>query len=242
MKRQLLDAVLEAQRAGRPAALVTDMDTGQQTLVSPADGQWAQRGDLGLDAEVLAQVEEALAADRSGIVEQGESRRFIQVFNPALRLILVGAVHIAQPLSAMAALAGYAVTVVDPRSAFATPERFPGVTLNGDWPDEAMAVLKPDPRTAVVTLTHDPKLDDPALAAALRSRCFYLGALGSRKTHAKRLDRLAAEGFVPSELTRIRGPVGLDIGAVSPAEIAVSILAEMTQALRGGPKHAAGRA
>jgi xanthine dehydrogenase accessory factor len=133
----------------------------------------------------------------------------------------------------MAALAGYAVTVIDPRSAFATEERFPGVTLSTEWPDEAFATLRPDRRTAVVTLTHDPKIDDPALIAALRSEAFYIGALGSRRTHAARLGRLKEEGFGDIELQRILGPVGLDIGAVSPAEIAVAILAEITAVLRG---------
>jgi xanthine dehydrogenase accessory factor len=147
-------------------------------------------------------------------------------------MIVVGAVHIAQPLAAMAALAEYAVTIVDPRQAFATQERFPGVALVGDWPDAALRALAPDARTAVVALTHDPKLDDPALAAALRSPAFYVGALGSRKTHAARIERMRAHGFSDAELTRIHAPVGLDLGARSPAEIAVSILAEVTQRLR----------
>ena len=152
--------------------------------------------------------------------------------NPAPRLIIIGAVHISQALAPMAAMAGYAVTVVDPRRAFATEDRFPGVTLNGEWPDEAMVKLAPDVRTAVVTLTHDPKLDDPALSAALKSPSFYIGALGSKKTHAARLGRLTKAGFTDADLGRIHGPAGLDIGAKSPAEIAVSVLAQLTAARR----------
>jgi xanthine dehydrogenase accessory factor len=155
------------------------------------------------------------------------------VQNPPLRLIIVGAVHIAQTLAPMAALAGYAVTIIDPRRAFATDARFPDVTLIGEWPDEFMATMTLDRRTAVVTLTHDPKLDDPALQTALKSDAFYIGALGSKRTHAARLGRLRSAGFGDGDCARIRGPVGLDIGALSPAEIAVSILAQITQVLRG---------
>ena len=158
---------------------------------------------------------------------------FVQVFNPPLRLIVVGAVHIAQQLAPQAALAGYDVTVVDPRGAWATAERFPGIRLNSDWPDAALAALAPDGRTAVVTLTHDPKLDNPALATALASQAFYIGALGSRRTHAQRCERLAEAGWDATAVGRIHGPVGLAIGAKSPAEIAVAILAQMTQVLRG---------
>ncbi len=149
--------------------------------------------------------------------------------------MIVGAVHIAQSLAPMAAMAGFDVTVVDPRRAFATADRFPGVKLRHDWPDEAMAELVPDVRTAVVTLTHDPKLDDPALIAALRAPVFYIGALGSRKTHAGRLKRLAEAGFGEADFARIHGPAGLDIGAKSPAEIAVSVLAQLTAARRNRP-------
>ena len=159
-------------------------------------------------------------------------RAFLQVFNPPLRLMVIGAVHIAQALAPMASLAGYHVTVVDPRRAFATDSRFPDVAMTQDWPDEAMTALAPDRRTAVVALTHDPKLDDPGLDVALRSEAFYIAALGSRRTHAGRLERLAELGHDAATLARIHGPAGLDIGAVSPAEIAVSVMAEMTRALR----------
>ncbi|MEL7239485.1 MAG: XdhC family protein, partial [Planctomycetota bacterium] len=158
--------------------------------------------------------------------------RFFQPFNPPLRLHVVGAVHIAQPLSQMAAQLGYAVTLIDPRASFAREERFSGLHIVTEWPDDALAELGIDPRTAVVTLTHDPKLDDPALSAALKSEAFYVGALGSRRTHAARRRRLAEEGFDDSALDRIHGPVGLSIGARSPGEIAVSIMAQITEVLR----------
>ena len=157
------------------------------------------------------------------------------VRNPPARIVIIGAVHITQTLAPMATLAGYAVTIVDPRGAFATSDRFPGVTLSQDWPDEALEALQPDARTAIVTLTHDPKLDDPALAVALRSPAFYIGALGSKKTHAARLVRLRAQGFTEPDCARIHGPAGLDIGARSPAEIALSVLAQLTAARRQKP-------
>ncbi len=225
MKRATLEAILAARHAKRPAALVTDFRSGLQSIVYPDE----ITGDLDLAEESVAAARGALAHDRSGRIEDGGAALFVQVFNPPARLIVVGAVHIAQPLAPMAALAGYAVTVVDPRGAFATDRRFPGVSLTDDWPDQALAALAPDRRTAVVTLTHDPKLDDPALVAALRSEAFYIGALGSRRTHAARLERLREAGFDDTELARIHGPVGLSIGARSPAEIAVSILAQITE-------------
>ena len=146
-------------------------------------------------------------------------------------MVIVGAVHIAQPLSRMASVAGYDVTVIDPRTSFATDERFPGMTLNNEWPDDGMRALDPDRRTAVVTLTHDPKLDDPGLEVALKSDAFYVGALGSRKTHSSRVERLSEAGFSAAEIAKIHAPVGLAIGSVSPAEIAVSILAQITEVL-----------
>lgn len=169
--------------------------------------------------------------DRSGMEEDG---RFLCIHNPPLRLAVIGAVHIAQALLPMARLAGYDPVLIDPRGAFASASRFPGETLVEDWPDEALAALAPDARTAIVTLTHDPKLDDPAIRVALRSGCFYLGCLGSKKTHARRVERLQAAGFTEAEIARIHAPVGLDIGARTPAEIAVSVLAQITQVLRTG--------
>lgn len=169
--------------------------------------------------------------DRSGMEEDGET--FVAVHNPPLRLICVGAVHIAQALVPMARIAGYDPVLIDPRDAFAASDRFPGETILDDWPDEAVAKLGLDARTALVLLTHDPKLDDPALQAALAAECFYIGALGSKRTHAKRVERMLAAGFSDTQIGRIHGPIGLDIGAAGPAEIAVSVLGEMTAVLRG---------
>jgi xanthine dehydrogenase accessory factor len=208
------------------------LKSGQQSFIEGTE----TLGDLTLDAPTIAAVRKAVTEDRNATVETAQGQVFIEVFNPRLRCIIVGAVHIAQPLARMAALTGYLVTVVDPRTAFASDERFPDVSLSTDWPDEALEKLRPNRRTAIVTLTHDPKLDDPALAAALRSDAFYIGALGSKKTHAARLKRLIPMGFDEAALARIHGPVGLDIGAVSPAEIAVSIMAEITRVLRGEPQ------
>ena len=229
MKRAILDRLLKDRAAKHAVVLVTELQSGTQALVYPQE----VFGDLALDSDALGRVRQILEADESGTVELGGKRLFLQVQNPPLRLVIVGAVHIAQTLAPMAALAGYSVTIIDPRRAFATDARFPDVKLIGEWPDEAMATMKLDRRTAVVTLTHDPKLDDPALQTALKADVFYIGALGSRKTHSARLSRLKAAGFSDAESTRIHGPVGLDIGALSPAEIAVSILAQVTAVLRG---------
>lgn len=232
MKRRVFDALRRVQADRLSAALVTDLGSGLQTLVT----EETQEGDAALEEEFLPQVRAAMARDKSGILEFYDGRFFVNVLNPPLRMVIIGAVHIAQALAPMASLAGYDVTVVDPRRAFATDERFPHIRLNGDWPDEALEAMRPDRRTAVITLTHDPKLDDPALIEALSSPAFFIGSLGSRKTHAARLERLQAQGVEKSLLSRISGPVGLDIGAMTPAEIAISILAEVTQALRGGQR------
>ena len=236
MKRAILQALRAARADKRPVALVTNLQTGRQALL---DGDEVT-GELTLGGVVLSRVERALAEDRSGTIE--DTSLFVQVFNPPLRMIVVGAVHIAQALVPMAALAGYDVTVVDPRRAWATDARFPDVAPVTDWPDEALEALAPDRRTAVVMLTHDPKLDDPALAVALRSPAFYVGALGSTRTHAKRLDRLRETGLEDAQLARIHGPIGLAIGAKSPAEIALAILAQATQVLHGVPPLVAARA
>jgi xanthine dehydrogenase accessory factor len=229
MKPEILDRLIEDRARKRPVVLVTELASGAQALVYPDEAV----GELVLDRDALGIARRALTADESGTAETGGKRYFLHVQNPALRLILVGAVHISQALAPMAALAGYAVTVIDPRRAFATDARFPGLTLIAEWPDEAMARMTLDRRTAVVTLTHDPKLDDPALETALKSDVFYVGALGSKRTHAKRLERLKEAGLSDAQCARIHGPVGLDIGALSPAEIAVSILAQITAVLRG---------
>lgn len=228
MKRKILDALQAARAARRPVALVTDLASGEQALLESGE----VLGDLTLADDALAAAMKLLDRDSSQAIDIGNRRVFVHVYNPPSRLIIVGAVHIAQALAPMASLMGYAVTIVDPRRAFATDARFPTVTLSDDWPDEAMEKLSPDRRTAVVTLTHDPKLDDPALAVALKSPAFYIGSLGSRRTHASRLQRLTALGFSETELARIRGPVGLSIGAITPAEIAVSILGQITEARR----------
>jgi len=237
MKRILLDRLLAARAAKRPAALVTDLTTARQALFSDSK----LSGDLGLSDDRVAALQAAMAADRSGTLE-GDDNLFVRVFNPPLRMIVVGAVHIAQVLVPMSVLAGYEVIVVDPRQAWATADRFPDVRLTTEWPDQALEGLDLDRRCAVVTLTHDPKLDDPALAVALRSEAFYIGALGSKRTHAKRLARLKQEGFGDAELASIRGPVGLAIGAEGPAEIAISILAQMTQVLHAAESAGTARA
>jgi xanthine dehydrogenase accessory factor len=226
MKHETLLALNEARRANRAIVRAADLATGEERLVDPHMDKSA----LGLAAA------DAARSDRSSSVEIEGRTWFLSVFNPPLDLAIVGAVHIAQPLAQMAAATGYGVRVIDPRTSFATPERFPGVRLSHDWADEALAKEPLGPRSAIVALTHDPKLDDPALIAALNSNCFYVGALGSKKTQAGRQARMRAQGFGDEALARIHGPVGLNIGARSPAEIAISILAEMTQTLRVSSK------
>ncbi len=191
---------------------------------------WERR--VSSEHDLLADAVDArMRADKSGM-EDGDW--FIAIHNPPLRMIVVGAVHIAQALLPMARACGYDPTLIDPRGAFGATARFPGEVINDEWPDAAMAALHPDARTAVVTLTHDTKLDDPALLAALGSPAFYIGCLGSTRTHARRLDRLRAAGVTEAQIARLKAPVGLDIGAKSPAEIAVSIMAQITQTLRTG--------
>jgi xanthine dehydrogenase accessory factor len=231
LKRSTLERLLTLSRAGTPVALVTQFATGAQALVT----RQTVEGDLTLGPEVAAQVVQAIDADRSGTLEVAGGAAFMEVWNPRPRLLIIGAVHTAQALVPLARLAEYEVTIIDPRSAFASAERFPDIALRNDWPDEALAELRPDRRTAILTLTHDPKIDDPALRAALRSEAFYVGALGSRRTHEKRIERLRAAGCDDSALRRIRGPVGLAIGARTPAEIAISIMAEITAVLHGAP-------
>lgn len=224
MDRATLDAAIEARRTGHGIVIATRLDNAETRLIRLPSGE---------DDPLARAAEDAAARDTSQRVEIDGVAWFLNVFNSPPRLYIVGAVHIAQPLSRMAALAGFSVVVIDPRTAFATGERFPDLHLVTAWPDEALADLPLDRRTAVVTLTHDPKLDDPALAAALGAPCVYVGALGSRKTHAARAERLKARGFTDADIARIHGPVGLDIGAVAPAEIAVSIMAELIAVLRG---------
>jgi xanthine dehydrogenase accessory factor len=219
----------EERAARRPVALVTDMASGMQRIVTEAA--------VGSDP-LAAAITERMRLGKSGTVDEDGRTVFVSVQMPAVRLIAIGAVHISQALAAMARLTELDVTIVDPRTAFATPERFPDVTLLADWPDDVLPRLKLDAYTAVALLTHDPKIDDQALVAALRARCFYIGALGSRKTHARRVERMNALGFGEGDLARIHAPIGLDIGAVSPAEIAVSILGEIIASLRRKPPRA----
>ena len=222
MKAALLQAVQEARAAGRPVVLATRLPDGEQMLLPNPDHPALNHA-----------ARQALLAEKSGTHEVAGTTWFLHAYNPPARIVIVGAVHIAQALVPLAAQLGYGVTVVDPRRAFATDERFPNVSVSTEWPDEAMDALLPDSRTAIVTLTHDPKLDDPALDRALKSEAFYIGALGSRKTHAKRLDRLRELGHGDDALARIRGPVGLNIAAVTAPEIALSVLAEIVAVRRG---------
>jgi xanthine dehydrogenase accessory factor len=223
MKLDVLSA-LNAERAARRAAiLVTDLVPGEQRLVREADAA----GDP--LAELLA---ERLLSGKSGVVEANGRTLFLTVQVPPVRVLVVGAVHISQALAPMARTLDLDATILDPRTAFATPERFPDTPVLAEWPDAALPRIGLDRYTALAALTHDPKIDDPALEAALKAECFYIGALGSRKTHARRVERLARGGFSEADIARIHAPIGLDIGAVSPAEIAVAILAEIIAALR----------
>jgi len=209
--RDVLETLAAARKNGDAAGLVIDMEKGAPTLST----------------------QDAFAGDTCRLMDDPDGNPiFVAVFNPPLRLLIVGAVHIAQALASMGASAGFAVTVIDPRDAWASAERFPGIVIDRRWPGEAIAELKPDTRTAIVSLSHDPKLDDPALIEALASDAFYIGALGSRRTHAKRRERLKKQGVNEDALARIDGPIGLDIGAISPGEIAVSIIAGIVARLR----------
>jgi xanthine dehydrogenase accessory factor len=219
---------LNAERAARrPVIVVTDTANGEQRLVKAND----------FAADPLhAELAKALRMGKSTNVEVGGKKLFLNVYAPTAKLVIVGAVHIGQALAPLARSLDYDVTVVDPRTAFASPERFPDVPLIAEWPDVALPPLNVDPYTAFVAVTHDPKIDDPALLHAFERNCFYIGALGSRKTHAKRTERLRAQGAKESDIARIHAPIGLDIGAVSPSEIAVAIMAEITATLRLPPK------
>jgi len=224
MKTASIERILAARKERRAVALVTDLGSGAQLVMEETGGESAPN----LSKDVVASILSALADDRSGEIDANGRKLFVQCFVPAHRILVVGAVHITQALAPLAEILGYSVKIVDPRRAFASEERFPEAEISHEWPDEAMSKWKPDKRTAVVTLTHDPKLDDPALIAALRSPAFYIGALGSKRTHASRLERLRQAGISDPELARIHGPAGLDIGAKSPSEIALSVLAELT--------------
>ena len=217
-------AELNAERAARrPVVIVTGVSNGEQRLVKAAD--------FATDP-LRADLAKQLRMGKSAMIEADGKKLFLNVYAPTARLVIIGAVHISQALAPLARSLDYDVTVVDPRTAFASPERFPDVPLIAEWPDVALPPLNVDHYTAFVALTHDPKIDDPALLHAFKRDCFYIGALGSRKTHAKRLERLKAQGVAEADLGRIHAPIGLPIGAVSPAEIAVAIMAEITAGLR----------
>lgn len=223
MDLRLLSALNAARAARQAAVLVTDLETATSRIVT----EDTLSGDP-LEEPIRA----ALRSGRSGPV--ADTRMFLKVQVPPAQMVVIGAVHISQALIPLARMLGYDPVVVDPRTAFATPERFPDVQLIAEWPDVALPPLKVDRYTAFIALTHDPKIDDPALMHAFSKGCFYIGALGSRKTHAKRVERLAGQGASPDAIARIRAPVGLAIGAITPAEIAVSIMAEVIQAWRQG--------
>ena len=226
MKLDMLKRLNEERRARRAAVLITDLADGAQRLVRAAE----IAGDPLADA-----LDRQLRMGKSASVEVEGRNYFLTVQAPPARLVVIGAVHVSQALAEMARQVDFDVTIVDPRTAFASPERFPHVRVIAEWPDKVLPEIGVDAYTGIVALTHDPKIDDPALNLALAANCFYIGALGSKKTHAKRVERLTAAGFTPEQIGRIHAPIGLDIGAVSPAEIAVSILAEIVLSLRKKP-------
>jgi xanthine dehydrogenase accessory factor len=229
MRPELLSALNAARRERRAAVLVTAMEGGEQRLVTP---------DMLASDPLGEAIDTAIRNGKSALVEHEGASYFLTVQVPPVRIVVIGAVHISQALAPMAKLAGFDMTIVDPRTAFATPERFPDVPVVADWPETVLPPMKIDRYTAIACFTHDPKIDDPALEEALRAECFYVGALGSRKTHAKRLERLTAKGFTADDFARIKAPIGLDIGAVTPSEIAVSVLGEIILALRKKPLRA----
>jgi xanthine dehydrogenase accessory factor len=223
MRLDILHSLNNERAARRAAVVVTDIATGAQRFVAAAD----------VAGDPLREVLEAhMRSGKSGVEETAQGRVFLTVYVPPQRLIITGAVHISQALAPIAGMLGYDVAIVDPRTAFASPDRFPDVKVIAQWPEEALPPLGVDRYTAFIALTHDPKIDDPALLHALARECFYIGALGSKKTHARRLERLKAQGVTDAALARIHAPIGLAIGAVSPPEIAVSIMAEITASLR----------
>jgi xanthine dehydrogenase accessory factor len=217
MKRAIFEELMAARKLRKPVAVITTLATGEQRIVAKADTS-------------TDELNNAFRFDQSGV----HGDEFIHIYNPPLRMIIIGAVHIAQNVIPIASQAAYDTTVIDPRGAFATGARFPEITLHADWPDDVMPKLSLDARTAVLALTHDPKIDDPALHLALKSNVFYIGALGSKKTQTSRAERLKTAGFSDEHLARIHGPIGLPIGSKGAAEIAISIMAEVTRALRLG--------
>jgi xanthine dehydrogenase accessory factor len=230
MRLDLLSLMNGERQARRAVVLVTDLASGTQRLV---------RGfEVGQDP-LADEIDAAIRAGKSKTLSVDNKSYFLTVQVPAIRLLIIGAVHIGQALAPMAKIAGFDVTIIDPRSAFATPERFPDVPVIAEWPDTALPALGLDRYTAMAFFTHDPKIDDPGLVLALRAQCFYIGALGSRKTHAKRVERMLSHGIGDEAINRIHAPIGLDIGAESPSEIAVSVLGEIVASLRKKPLRSA---
>ncbi len=229
MKLDILRALNAERTARRAAVVVTDVASGAQRLVKASE----VAGD-----PLASLIGQHIRSGKSGMEETPQGRVFLTVHVPSTKLVITGAVHISQALAPIARLVGYDVTIVDPRTAFASADRFPGVKVIAEWPDVALPPLGVDHYTAFVALTHDPKIDDPALSHALQRDCFYIGALGSRKTHARRLERLKGQGIAEAALARIHAPIGLAINAVSPAEIAVAIMGEITAVLRRPPEQA----
>ena len=229
MRLDILKTLNEERAARRAVIVVTNQENGAQRLVRSADIRNDPLKDI---------LEKHLRSAKSGVETTPEGEVFLTVHVPSPKLVITGAVHISQTLAPIGQLLGYDVTIVDPRTAFATIERFPDVKVLAEWPDVALPPIGIDHYTAFVALTHDPKIDDPGLALALKSDCFYIGALGSRKTHARRVERLKGEGFTDADIKRIHSPIGLNIGAVSPSEIAVAILGEVTSSLRVKPEQA----
>ena len=216
MKDKTLNLVLSAKNNRNSIIVATELESGQQVIINNDDNN-----------KIYIAAKTLIKQGKSGIVNLDSKRWFINISLPPLRLVTVGAVHIAQPLAEIATISGYEVTIIDPRAAFANDKRFPNINIVNEWPEEALISFKIDNRTAIVTLTHDPKLDDSALYAALRSDAFYIGSLGSKKTHNARIERLKIAGFTDNEIKKIHGPIGLSIGAKSPQEIAISIMSEL---------------
>jgi xanthine dehydrogenase accessory factor len=223
MRIEILKQLNDAKRARRAAILVTDLASGEDRLA--LEGEALD----GVSADALTK---AFLSGKSGLVEEEGKSFFLNVHVPPPRIVVIGAVHISQALAAMAPAAGFDLEIIDPRTAFATPERFAGVKLTADWPEDVLKDAPLDAFTALVAVTHDPKIDDYPLVSALKTGCFYIGALGSRKTHAKRVERLKEAGCTDAQIARISAPIGLDIGASTPGEIAVAILGDIIQALR----------
>jgi xanthine dehydrogenase accessory factor len=223
MRIEILKQLNDAKRARRAAILVTDLATGEDRLALEGGA---------LDGVPQEALNKAFLSGKSGLAEAEGRSFFLNVHVPPPRIVVIGAVHISQALAAMAPAAGFDLEIIDPRTAFATPERFAGVKLTADWPEDVLKDAPLDAFTALVAVTHDPKIDDYPLVSALKTGCFYIGALGSRKTHAKRIDRLKEAGCTEAQIARISAPIGLDIGASTPGEIAVAILADIIQALR----------